>query len=435
MSQYDRKANNSTNYVHPNEQNLWELHKAMSYNPYGRPVVTVDDDTVQHSSTNRRKVSNKELIFFNTSQYDAAETLWDQEITGNATIEFDTLAASKVMSVSNTPGDEAVVQTKRVIPYMPSRQNEIVIGVRLGQARVPGIRRRLGMFNEQNGIYFENDGVEYYCVLRRQGDNGIEEIRVGRDDWSVDRLDGLGPSGITANPLAQHVFVIEYEWNGSGQVEFSWLIDNNKIPIHQFNTTNSLSYPYMNTPFLPLRAEITNVSSTDTGSELYINSFSVSSEGSSIKTWPELNASTPIGGKTVVNANVFYPILSIRLSSDRLQGVVQLTEFQAATIDNTSIYYRIILNPVLSGASWVQERPEVFTEYDISSTSFTNGIVIKTGFISSNQQGLTFPVTRDTVNQIARGNMGTTSDIITIAIAATAANKNVFASLNWLEVR
>jgi len=434
-SQYDRKKNNSTNYVHPNEQNLWEVHKAMAYNPYGRPVLTVDDDTVQHTSTNRRKVSTKELIFFNTAQYDTTGAVWDQETTGGGTVTFDELEAATVLSVDNTPGSEAVIQTRKIIPYVPSRQNEMIIGVRLGSARAPGIRRRVGLFDEEHGIYFENNGDEYYCVLRRQTLTGTEELRVERADWTIDKLDGLGPSGITADPLTQQVFVIEYEWHGSGQVEFSWLINNNKIPIHQFNTANVLDYPYMDTPFLPLRAECTNMSATDVGSELYVNSFAVSSESESVNVGAEKNAATPIIGRTASAANTFYPILSVRLRDDRLHGVADLTDFQAATLDNTSIFYQIILNPVLTGASWVTAQPENFVEYDVSATSYTNGEVIKTGYLGAEQQGQLFRITRDTLNQLGRQNMGATSDIVTVAIATTGANKQVFASINWLEVR
>jgi hypothetical protein len=36
-----RRDNNSTNYVHPNEENLFNLHKAMDYNAVGQPILRV----------------------------------------------------------------------------------------------------------------------------------------------------------------------------------------------------------------------------------------------------------------------------------------------------------------------------------------------------------------------------------------------------------
>lgn len=39
MSFKNRNENNSTNYQHPNESNVWELHKAMEYNAGGQPAL------------------------------------------------------------------------------------------------------------------------------------------------------------------------------------------------------------------------------------------------------------------------------------------------------------------------------------------------------------------------------------------------------------
>lgn len=43
MSWKNRNENNSTPYVHPNESNLWELHKVMEYNSGGEPALRTLD--------------------------------------------------------------------------------------------------------------------------------------------------------------------------------------------------------------------------------------------------------------------------------------------------------------------------------------------------------------------------------------------------------
>jgi hypothetical protein len=149
----------------------------------------------------------------------------------------------------------------------------------------------------------------------------------------------------------------------------------------------------------------------------------------------ESNAATPVTGRTLTTANTFYPVLSIRLKSDRLQGVVLPFDLQAATLDNTQIFYRLVLNPVLTDASWVSVGSESFVEYDVSATAQSNGRILKTGYIGTYQQGITIKFDDRTTNQLGRTSMGTVSDILTVEIAATAANKSAFASINWLEVR
>ncbi len=43
MTWKNRNENNSTPYVHPNESNLWELHKVMEYNSGGEPALRTLD--------------------------------------------------------------------------------------------------------------------------------------------------------------------------------------------------------------------------------------------------------------------------------------------------------------------------------------------------------------------------------------------------------
>jgi hypothetical protein len=52
---------NSTNYVHSHEPNTNDLVQAMTYDPYGYPVIRIDDTTKQHTSKNRVKVSTYEI--------------------------------------------------------------------------------------------------------------------------------------------------------------------------------------------------------------------------------------------------------------------------------------------------------------------------------------------------------------------------------------
>lgn len=38
-----RRDNNSTNYIHPNEENLFNLHKAMRYDAFGKPELRINE--------------------------------------------------------------------------------------------------------------------------------------------------------------------------------------------------------------------------------------------------------------------------------------------------------------------------------------------------------------------------------------------------------
>ncbi len=426
---------NSTNYVHTYQPNTTDLTMAMDYDPYGRPIIRIDDTTVQHTSKNRVKVSPYEIASFNSYQYTKDTDVWDEALTGTASSTVNTYMGMIEMTVGGTAGDQVVRQTRRVQRYIPGRQNEISMSVIFGTPAT-GIRRRYGLFDDYNGAYFEDGGDgTYYVVCRRNTAEGLVEERVARADWNVDRLDGTGPSGITADSTKIHLMVIEYEWYGAGQVEFKFIINNNAYPVHQFNHGNRSSEPWSAPPFLPVRAELTNVAGTAGTHTFYTGSFSALIEGDVGPLGVESNANSPITGRSMASANTFYPILSIRLKSTRLQGVVLPFDLQAATLDNTQIFYRLTLNSVLTGASWQPVSDEGFVEYDVSATAASNGRVLKTGFIGTYQQGIAIKFDDRSTNQLGRTSMGTVSDILTVEVAAVVANKAAFASINWLEVR
>lgn len=425
---------NSTDYEHPNEPNLVNLHKAMDYDPYGNPVLRIDDTTKQHTSTNRVKTSDQQIMFFNTFQYTKDPQIWDEEITGTATSEFSEFDGCVVMRVNGEAGDQVIRQSRNVMPYIPGRQNELVMAVKY-ETPVQGIRRRVGIFNEQNGMFFEDDGGEYSVVIRRNTASGVVENRVLREDWNVDKLDGTGPSGIVADAEKIQMLVIEYEWYGAGIVEFKYVMENNSYPIHRFDHANISDIIYTNTPFLPVRFEITDVTGTAGSYEMHQGSTALRMEGGVGPLGREENVSTPFTGIGTTTANALRPILSIRLRPDRLQGVAIPLQFQAASLDNTAVFYQVIRDTELTGADWNNVAGNSFCEFDYAATAYTGGEVLQTGYISPTNQGAVFNFPERTILQLARNDLGTTAQTFTILAATVQSNKDVFASLSWVEIR
>lgn len=405
-------------------------------NPWGKAVLQVDDDTVQHTSKNRRKISSYEILNFNTFQHGDDTEIWESVSVGTASSNYDEYMGMMRMDVGSSAGDTVSRQTRRVIRYVPGRANEISMAVLFTTPTI-GVRRRFGVYDDYNGAYFEDGGDgTYYCVIRHNTESGVVEHRVARNDWNRDKLDGTGPSGIAADPTKIQLMVIEYEWYGAGHVEFKFVIGNNAIPVHQFDHANTIDHAWCNTPFVPVRAEITNVAGAPGTHSFYVGSTSVLAEGTIGPLGIEYNASSPITGKTTPNtANTFIPIVSIRMQSDKLDSCIIPLDFQAATLDNTGLFYRIALNPVLTDADWNPVGNGSYCDFDIAATAQSNGKILKTGYISPNSQGATINFTDKVLNQLGRKNSGTVSDIYTIEIATVNGNKDAFASLNWIEVR
>lgn len=400
-----------------------------------KPAGTEDDPLYvgKYDSKGRLQVTAPEVLFFNTFQYGVETDVWDTSLTSGGTAVFDATTSSVQMGVTSTIGSKSIRQTLNVQRYIPGRTSTLTFAVRM-QTPVAGIRRRFGLFNGVDGFYFEDNGGDYACVLINSGTSTIN--RVSRANWNGDKLDGTGPSGITANPAAIQMISIIYEWYGAGQVAFEFIIDGNPIVVQTFNTANTGVAPWCKTPFLPIRMEIENVSAATGPHYIWQGSNSLIADGTTNKEGIAQNILTPTAGITLTVANTFYPVVSVRLKTTMLDGIVLPTSFQAATLDNTNIFFKLIRNATVNG-TWV-DMPDAnsFAQYNYTSTgAITNGTDLFSGYIPSSSGGVVNKLDPETAYQIGRSALGTVSDTITLAIAATSANKQGVGALTWIEQR
>jgi len=429
---------NSTNYVHTHEPNTNDLVQAMDYDPYGHPVLRIDDTTKQHTSKNRVKVSGHDITDFSTYTHSKNELNWDEQVIGTGSVTHVPEYGMVEFEVGGTAGDEIIRQTKRVQRYIPGRSAEVAMTVIFGTPTT-GIRKRIGLFDHTDGAYFEDGGDgTYYVATRRKDGASFIDTRVAREDWNYDKLDGTGPSGIVADPTALQHIVIEYEWYGAGQVEFKYVIGNNSFPIHRFDHANRQAYPWASTASLPVRCELTNVAGTAGTHTFYQGSHSFATEGEAELLGRKNSTNTDITGKTLSLKDTFYPMVAIRLKATALNSVVLPDSFSAATLDNTSVFARAVEGAVVTGGTWVSYSDDSPIEYNITATGYTGGISVETVYVSATGQGNIFRFNERAITQIDRTTtttLGDTSDTFVIAMASTLANKDGFASLGWIEVR
>ena len=407
-------------------------------NPWGKAVLSVDDDTVQHTSHNRRKVSTYEITDFATFPFSKNENDFDEQITGTASATHQPYLGMVQLSVGGSAGDQIICQTRRVQRYLPGRANEVSIAIILNNT-TSGIRSRFGVFDEYNGAYFEHDGDDYNVVIRRNTASGIEEERIARVDWNQDKLDGTGPSGIIGDPTAIQMLVIEYEWYGAGQVDFKFVIDNNAHSVHQFNHANRHDHTWASYGSFPIRYELTNVAGTSGTHTVLHGSHSFLTEGTTTLLGKQLSISSPLTGYNLATARTFYPVVAIRLKSSALNSVVIPDEYAAGLLDKTDMFVRVIEKPTtVTGGTWISAGAESPLEYNLTATSYTGGTISSTKFISEKQMGQSINFAERAITQIGRKTtttIGDTSEVFLIAAAATDNDKDAWISLGWIEVR
>ena len=425
MAQWNKNTQDFLNQ----ERSLFEVYNIADH--WGNQT----DWRPQFSNNNRLKVSPYQTVFFNTFQYGKETDVWDERLVGvGATATFNASSSNVVMEVGSAAGSSVVRQTKNVMRYIPGRGATLAFSIRLDTPQV-GIRRRFGLFDDNNGAYFEDNGGTYAYVIRSNTTGIVTERRVTRDDWNGEKFDGNGYTGVTADPTKQQMISINYEWYGAGIVEFAWLMKNETIPSHTFENSNTNDFVWCSTPFLPIRVEIENVTGVAGTHYIYQGSNSLIQEGEPEKLGILESIANPITGTTMSAANTFYPIISLRLKSDSLDAVALIRSLQAATNDNTNVYWRLIENPTLTGANWTDgSDPNSFMQYDTSATAITGGNTILSGFTIAGGAALT-PIDEKAQLQIGRSGIGTISDIYTLACASPNTNKKALAVLNWIEQR
>ena len=386
------------------------------------------------SSKNRLKTSPYQTVFFNTFQYGKETDIWDEQVTGGGAAVHNVDASNITLSVGSTAGDKVVRQTRAVMGYIPGRTSTLSFAIRL-EAPAEGVRRRFGIFDDNNGAYFEDNGGVYSYVIRSKTSGSVVETRVLRDDWNGDKLDGEGFSQHTADPTKQQMINIEYEWYGAGQVKFSWVIGGETITSHTFSHANTIDKVWSSTPFLPIRLELENVTGAAGTHYVYQGSNSLISEGEPEKLGILVSQATGTAGRTMSSSDTYYPILSIRLKSNNLTGIVLPRSLQVATNDNTNVFWKLVRNATLTGASWqAHDDPDSFMEYDLSATAMTGGRNVLNGFTIGGGSSLT-DIDDNAALQLGRSNLGTVSDIYTLACASPNTNKHALAVLNWIEQR
>ena len=432
----NEQPNDTTTYTHSKDPNLSEVHRAMDYDQYGQPSLRTNLSNIDTTSKNRLKVSPKQTVFNNSALYDIGSDVWDYTTTLGATAAHDPNVNAVILTASSTVGSTVERQTRKVMNYISGRAATCDFAFQIVQAT--GARARVGLFDTNDGIYFEKDSSNvFWCVIRSTSTGSVVENRVSRDNWNGDKLDGTGPSGITVLPGRVQLISFEYEWFGAGTVSIRFIIDGVSHTIHTFYTANIATVSWAAQPFFPIRSEITNISAT-APSYLTLYSTSFSMEGESINYGIPKITGIPLPGKNLTSAYTYYPTVSIRLKSNQLNAIAFIEEVQAFTTDNSFLTFRIIKNATLTTGgtlTWTDHMSSGSSvEVNTDATGFTGGEVIALGIVPIS--GVPYHLDGNTgVFQLGRTAMGTASDIFTLALSPTNNNVTALGTLRWREQR
>jgi hypothetical protein len=384
----------------------------------------------------RLRVSSPLTLFDSSHRY-KDNGLWNTSTASGGTSVFSTNEGLVNLNVNTTNGSQVLRETTKVFPYQPGKSLLVLTTFVLAPSQ-NNFRQRVGYFSTDNGYYLEQNNSTVSFVERSFVSGVLVNAPVAQANWNVDPMDGSGPSGITLDLTKAQILFMDFEWLGVGTVRIGFVIDGNFYFCHKFHHANLITSTYITTASLPLRYEITNTGVTTNSSTLKQICSSVISEGGYELRGAQQAVGIPITApRSLAVAGTFYPIVSIKLRSGFLDGVVILTALSIMGT-GTGIYnWKIVASGTTTGGAWNPAGVDSSVEYNITGTSFTGGRTLASGFITSTtQSSVNLDILKEALFsfQLERNSFTNTSSEITLIASASTNTELIYASMDWEEI-
>jgi hypothetical protein len=378
------------------------------------------------------------FTLFDSSHRYSDNNLWSTSTTGTASATFVANEGLVDLDVGTANNDEVIRETTKIFSYQPGKSLLVMNTFVMGTAKA-GLRQRVGYYGADNGYYIERDGTSVYLVERSLVTGVSTNTRVAQSSWNQDKLDGTGPSGLTLDMSKAQILYMDIEWLGLGTVRMGFVINGTFVPAHNFNHANLVTTTYITTASLPLRYEIKNTAGTASASKLKQVCSTVISEGGYSLNGLQQAIGTPITAPvTLATAGTFYPLVSLRLKTTRLDAIVILSAASIlGTTNNVNYEWRVVASGTTTGGTWVSAGTNSGVEYNITGTSFTGGRILASGYTQGSNQGASaIDILKSALfaNQLERDGLTSTPYELTLIAAASTNTAQILASLDWEEI-
>lgn len=346
-------------------------------------------DSASLDAFGRVRQSSPITEFEGSFEYSLQPFFFDTYVSGG-TIFWDINMRSAILNVTGASGSKVVLQSKNYLVYQKGKSQYIKETFVL-EGGVANVKKRIGYFDENNGIFFQQDGATLSITLRSSVGGSVVDTTVSQGDWNKDSLTGISsPSGISLNVFRQQILTIDAQFLGAGRIRTGFNIDGAPVYAHWFNNANSNdTAPYMQTFNLPVRYEIESVATT-TGSTLQAICCEVESEGGSMNVNALSKTVKDVADVTVSTT----PTALIQLRPKLTYGLgasvpnhsfISLEGF-GALAGNNSIELGVYYNATTAGGSWISDGVEFPVEYNNSLTGvcMVNAVLVDHIYVGSN---------------------------------------------------
>jgi hypothetical protein len=335
-------------------------------------------------------------------------------------------------------GGTSGMQSYQYSPYQAGKSHAGFITAVFGPP-TPGAIKRVGYFDDFNGLFFQQDGDGTYSTVLRSSTSGqVFERKVEQSQWL--ELSNTTNTELNADLARCQIFFFDLQFLGMGAVRMGLDIDGKINVVNAYYNANILDVPYMQSGTLPIRAEVVAASALAADATLYLKCAEVHSEGGTIDDFAyaaSATATATAGNGTAVH------LISMR-PKETFNGIVNRIYNQLNSFDllpgNNPVKFEICIGSTFSAEPTWADANAALSGIEIGTGGTVSGVgtVIAQGFVSSSasvrnsasrQTTQRYPITLNKAGA-ARAN-GTISVFVT-GIGGTSACQGV---LNWQETR
>jgi hypothetical protein len=399
-------------------------------------------DKVKFAYTNnfdafgRLRVSQPFTLFDSSNRYKDNGLFATQTATGGTAV-FNANQGLVDLSVNTSSGSTVRRETYKAFAYQPGKSLLSLNTFVMAPAH-SGLTQRVGYYGAANGIFLQLENSTLSLVERSSITGVLVDTPVAQASWNVDPMDGTGPSGITLDITKAQILFIDIEWLGVGSVRCGFVINGEFYTCHVFHHANIIASTYITTASLPIRYEIFNTTGTATSSTLkQICSTVISEGGYELRGLQQAVGSVITTPKALTTAGTYYPVVSIRLKSTALDGIVILTALSIMGVATGIYNWQVLASCTTTAGAWVSAGTDSSVEYNLTGTGTSGGRILASGFLtSSTQASVNTDILKEALFsfQLERDSFTSTPFEISLVVTASTNNELVYGSMDWEEI-
>lgn len=339
------------------------------------------------------------------------------------------------------PGKSLLIMATGMMDAIGSLPNGIT-----GANNTPGMKSKIGYFDDYNGLYFEydSDSTKKCAICIKSHGELKYESPIYQSLWNIDKMNGTGPSGLTLDFTKAQLFVIDLEWLGVGRIRFGFYAYGRIQYCHEILNINQISVgPYTYNINLPIRYELQGQTG-HTGAMIQVCS-TVISEGGYTPVGKPFTYQNITGVALSQVSTAEYPLLLIKGGgSNYYHQQIQPTQISIASSGTNDIlvyYLRMYLPPNTPGSSitWNQ-----ISDYSVveGATSVTNYNVNNSILVDSNviigRGGVTYSGLSNIFTDLLQitSDINNNSSILVLSFARIngSGSSTIYGTISWQEI-